>query len=792
MKTIGDYQLTKFLGKGTFGETYLAQKGNDSTLYAAKILDKKKMDSPSLKKYFDREIEISQELLHPNIVHFYEKLQDETNYYLIIEYCNGGTLTECIEKYKNIYKEPFNIEIIQNFMRQIISAFCHIHSKGIIHRDVKLDNILLSYENEKDKENFDLMKANVKVIDFGVARKLNPGEYAFTTVGSPITMSPLLLKKYNKAGGFEKLQGYNEKADIWSLGTIFYQLLTGNYLFRGDDMKGLMQKVEEGNYVVPINKNFSKESINFLNCMLQYNPEDRTSVQNLAQFDFIKKNVKDFTKPDFNQLFNKIDKNGLNINVKKNDTIFKVFNNSSEKQVNRLLIHGQNESGKNSYSRANTYQERGYLFNGDIFYTNRNPHIDNFEIPDMLKATLVPQFEESLKQSHRFSKGNVSPSKRNPNKELKKFEEEIKESIKLYKKSKEKKKDELKNIEIKNDKIENNNNNEKEEVRLYIKGLLEEYKAAKEYFNKNVLYEQEKDTNEKYIKIESCLSSFEKGESIVYDSLPKPITPEYIYGCSISKRNSVFQEIINEYKERQNELISSIKNSIIKYKKWNRDEFLLVKNAVMAKLEKEKIDVEKWKHIIELLQEKNNNEWIPAPEITKKLEKRTFEKISFENCIYKLKIHLSKINYYNTDNFTIKMKLKIDENKTFRGEFKVLNYGDFEEDIIWNLNYNEWNNLSKYFINIDFFLYMEFKGNQKINIIKLKDEPQMNLKYPISFINQPTKPIINLNITVDIPEGKVSTINGMKEIINIKKYYPAFEGKSPYTNKIPNIFLNSK
>ena len=792
MKTIGDYKLTKFLGKGTFGETYLAQKGNDPTLYAAKILDKKAMDSPSLKRYFDRELEISQELSHPNIVHFYEKLQDETNYYLIIEYCNGGTLTQCLEKYKNIYKEPFNIEIIQNFMRQIISAFCHIHSKGIIHRDIKLDNILLSYENEKDLENFDLMKGNVKVIDFGVARKLNPGEYAYTKVGSPITMSPLILKKFNKAGGIEKLQGYNEKADIWSLGVIFYQLLTGNYLFRDNDMKGLMKKVEEGNYVVPINKNFSKESIIFLNCMLQYNPEDRTSVQNLAQFDFITKNVKDFTKPDFNQLFNKIDKNGLNINVKKNDTIFKVFNNSSEKQVNKLLIHGQNESGKNSYSRANTYQEKGYLFNGDIFYTNRNSHIDNFEIPETFTATLVPKLEESLKKSHRFSAGNVSPSKNYPNKELTKFEEAIKEREKQDKENKKKKKDELKKIEIKDNKIENNNNNEKVEVRLYIKGLLEEYKAAQQYFQKNGLFEQEKDANEKYIKIETCLKSYEKGDSIAYDSLPKSITPEYIYGYPISKRNSIFQEIMDVYKERLNELVSSIKNSIIKYKKWNRDQFLLVKNAVMAKLEKDKINVEKCKYIIELLQEKSNNEWIRAPEIIKKLEMRTFEKISFENCIYKLKIHLSKSNYYNTDDFIIRMQLKIDENKTFRGEFKVLNYGDFEEDIIWNLNHNEWNNLSKYFINIDFFLNMEFKGNQKINIIKLKDEPQINLKYPISFINQPTKPIINLNITIDIPEGKVITINGMKEIINIKKYYPAFEGKSPYTNKIPKTFLNSK
>ena len=204
MKTIGDYKLFQFLGKGTYGEIYLAKKGNDPQLYAAKILDKKRMDGPKMNKYFEREIRINQELNHPNIVKFYEKLNDDNNYYLIVEYCNGGNLSQCMQKYLSVYKEPFSIEIVQHFMRQIISAFCHIHSLGIIHRDIKLDNILLSFDNEEDIKKLNLLNSKIKVIDFGVATKLDEEEYAFTAVGTPLTMDPLILKKYMNAGGVDK------------------------------------------------------------------------------------------------------------------------------------------------------------------------------------------------------------------------------------------------------------------------------------------------------------------------------------------------------------------------------------------------------------------------------------------------------------------------------------------------------------------------------------------------------------------------------------------------------------
>jgi len=109
-------------------------------------------------------------------------------------------------------------------------------------------------------------------------------------------------------------------------------------------MAELMKKVEEGNYVIPINKNFFNESISFLNCMLQFNPDDRISVQNLAQHKFITQNVKTFTKVNLDKIFYKIDKEGLHLNIKNNRTICQLVNND---MTNQQSLDG-NSSKKSS------------------------------------------------------------------------------------------------------------------------------------------------------------------------------------------------------------------------------------------------------------------------------------------------------------------------------------------------------------------------------------------------------------------------------------------------------------
>ena len=801
-KLVGDYKLIKPLGKGSFGETYLTQKGNDPTFLATKVLERKKMEKVSTIKYLENEIKILKQLHHPHIVRFENFLASNSNYYLIMEFCNGGDLTGCLKKYKNLYKEKtFSIQIVQYLMRQIIDALQYIHSLKIIHRDIKLDNILLSFKNEIDKQNLNMLASDIKIIDFGLSTKLDPSNLAYTVLGSPINMDPLILKKFDKAGGYQVLEGYNEKADIWSLGTVFYQLLTGEELFHVHSMKELMKKVEEGNYVIPLNKNFSKEAVSFLNCMLQYNPDERLSITELAQQDFIVKNVNEFTQADLSQVFNKLDSKGLIINTKDNKTISEVFN-TSKAEGNQQLYPQQNPFQRannikpvmkiyNKYSTPQGHSESGniYEFNNDnnkrisLPKTNNNNNIIKIPI----------NINKNMNNNHRFTEGFVSPGKNHNIKyEINKFEKEIKENEIHENEPKEdnliEKQKKEKEMEEKREKEKRENwDKGRKQINKYIKGLLDEYKAAWEYFNKNGLKIQEEDSKVKITQLTNDLNNFEKGFSVYYDSLPKPITPEYIYNSSVEKRNSIFQLVLTKYKNEKKDLEDNIKTQILNYKKLDNKSFAQIKNSVMAKLKIDKAKVDKLKNIIAAFEERYNNIWTPAPEISEDCEVKKSEKRSFEDSAYKLIIHTTKTNY-NDSNLVLKLTMKTIENRSFNGEINIIPIGDFEEDIIWYLTQKEYNNLSDNIIFVKFYSNKLYQTSLKINISVLKTEKEMNISYPILLPKLSNKTIINFNIKMIPPESSKLISNETQKIINVKKVYPPFCGKSSDTNDIPIIF----
>ena len=335
--------LEKCVGKGSFGEVYITSiKGDDKRKLATKKLERDQIEGTEAIKYLTNEIKILNKLNHPNIAKFESVKKTKKHFYIVMEYCNGGELSKALEKYQEKYGKPFSQEIVQHFMRQIIDAFKYIHSNKIIHRDIKLENILINYESEQDKEDLNLMKATAKIIDFGFACFINKSGLLYSTLGSPINMDPIILKKLNSNSKKARQLGYDQKADVWSLGTICYEMLIGKSAFDSEDMDELVEKIENGTYTVPTN--LSKEVISFINGMLQYESTKRLSCEELSRHPFLTKEVKDFHPIDIQKVSKKVEDKKLKINVKQNKSIWAIFNADDEEKL--IKIDG-NQFGDN-------------------------------------------------------------------------------------------------------------------------------------------------------------------------------------------------------------------------------------------------------------------------------------------------------------------------------------------------------------------------------------------------------------------------------------------------------------
>ena len=287
------YRLEKELGKGAFSQVYLATKLDTGEKCAVKKIDKSLLNDKRFKKYLNNEIFILNNIKNEYTIKFFGVKMEMNYLYLIFELCNGGDLQACLKEYMQINNKPFTQEIVQHLMRQIISGFVYLHGRNILHRDIKLENILVKFPTEKDKENLNMLKCEIRISDFGFSRYLKAESLAKSVLGNPINMDPAILKKLRRMDNNSEF-GYDQKADIWSLGTITYELLIGCPAFEANSYEELLEKIEKGNYKIPHEIILSKEAICFLNSMMQYDPNKRFKVEDLAKQFFLTKDVKTF------------------------------------------------------------------------------------------------------------------------------------------------------------------------------------------------------------------------------------------------------------------------------------------------------------------------------------------------------------------------------------------------------------------------------------------------------------------------------------------------------------------
>ena len=264
------YKKIRNLGSGSYGTVYLAKNVLKDNLVAIKVIEKVPsniIDDMEIKN----EINILKSLSHPNIVKIYEFFDTAVDYYIVTEYCKKGELFDYIN---NKYSE----RQLAVLFYQVFSGLCYLHEKKILHRDLKLENLMIS-EIEKDintGEEYFWMK----IIDFGTAKIFERKKKEKEIIGSSYYIAPEVLKK-----------NYNEKCDTWSVGVILYMTLTGVPPFDGETDEDIIHRIKIGKYS-KTNKRFlehSPEVIDLVNSLLERNIDKRLSAKQALEHQWFKK-----------------------------------------------------------------------------------------------------------------------------------------------------------------------------------------------------------------------------------------------------------------------------------------------------------------------------------------------------------------------------------------------------------------------------------------------------------------------------------------------------------------------
>jgi calcium-dependent protein kinase len=211
----------KELGHGHFGSVRRAKLINFPLRnYAVKTICKKRLDGDIF--LLKRELEISRMINHPNLVKFYEYYQDESFFHIVMELCQGGDLMS-----KLLMEKRFDEKYATKVAFQILYAVNHMHSQGVCHRNLCLQDILILNKEKPDE---------VRIIDFGLAKMFSSAELK-TKVGSHHYIAPEVF------GGV-----YDKSCDIWSIGVMIYTMVMGKPPFRGRTDREIHENIKKGNY----------------------------------------------------------------------------------------------------------------------------------------------------------------------------------------------------------------------------------------------------------------------------------------------------------------------------------------------------------------------------------------------------------------------------------------------------------------------------------------------------------------------------------------------------------------
>ena len=336
------YKVISRLGDGSYGTVYLAMNLFTRTNVAMKKINKVKeneIDEMEIKN----EIDILKKLDHPNIVKILEFYSTEKAYYIITDYCSCGELY-------NQIKHQYTENQLAVLFYQLFSGLCYLHANNIVHRDLKLENILIS-EIERDKEtNKNLFW--IKIIDFGTAKIFEKNKSEKAVVGSSYYIAPEVLQKH-----------YNEKCDTWSAGVILYMLIVGRAPFDGKDDDEIIENISKGEFNSKQRKlvSASNEVQDLVKKLLEVDPVRRLSAAQALKHPW-------FTKFKAKSLYNNIEKEKIEMYL--NRLMTYTINSKFQQMVLAFIVHNiaYSEDTKNILKIFRMFNEKddGKLTKGEL------------------------------------------------------------------------------------------------------------------------------------------------------------------------------------------------------------------------------------------------------------------------------------------------------------------------------------------------------------------------------------------------------------------------------------------
>merc|ERR1719336_1306268 len=261
--TLNDFDIGRPLGKGKFGNVYLAREKASKYIVALKVLFKSQLQKAQVEHQLRREIEIQSHLRHPNILRLFGYFYDETRIYLILEFAPRGEL------YKSQLQKPegrFEESISAKYINQMANALSYCHSKKVIHRDIKPENLLLD------------AKGNIKIADFGWSVHA-PNSRRGTMCGTLDYLPP------------EMIEGalHDDKVDLWSLGVLTYEFLVGKPPFEAESNNETYKRITKVDVKYP--SHVSTEAKDLISRLLRKVPSQRLSLEEVMEHAWIKNNI---------------------------------------------------------------------------------------------------------------------------------------------------------------------------------------------------------------------------------------------------------------------------------------------------------------------------------------------------------------------------------------------------------------------------------------------------------------------------------------------------------------------